>query len=589
LTVKDLGIIENIHWKPCDGLNVITGETGAGKSLIIDAIELLLTGNSNDDIIRSGANETRIEGIFSLSPKNNSSHLRALLQEKDLISDKETLILTCVIRKNKPAIIKINGQAVTKYFLRQIGELLIDIHGQSDHLSLLDKKQNTYFLDAYAHTLEFRKNFVFKLAQLNEILSELNILSQKELDSVRQEEFLRFQIEEIKRADLHEEEDEELEKERHIISHSEKLREYSEQVYQSLYEGSPSQYSSSALTKVNEALKALKKLVELDPNLTQQLNYLDKSIYGIEEVARDIHSYAETIQDNPSRLDEIESRLELIRNLKRKYGKTISEILSYFKMAELELEGFRDSFDKQIRLKQQKETLKLELGLLAMELSQKRSQAAANLVLSVEKELETLQMSQMKFEVLLSHIPSPEGIGVEGEYFAFNNDGIDNVEFLVSSNPGELLKPIAKIASTGELSRFTLALKGVLSEADNIPVLLFDEIDIGIGGRSGDIIGKKLWALSRNHQVICVTHLPQIAVYADNQFYVNKNFLGDRTTSSLEQLSYDQRLKEIAAMLDGSDFGETALKNAAELINKAQVWKNPITNNNSRISTQLSF
>jgi DNA repair protein RecN (Recombination protein N) len=588
LRVQDFGIIEDIYWKLGDGLNIITGETGAGKSLIIDAVELLLNGISSEYVIRSGAAKAKIEGIFSISENKKYTDLRLLLNEKELAFNENTLILNYEIRQGKPGIAKINGQAVTKTFLRQVGQLLIDIHGQSEHLSLLDKKQQLLFLDAYAHCIELRKIFSLKVAQLHEIESELITILQSEQDSVRKEEFLKYQIEEIKQAGLHPGEDEELENERNVISYAEKLKEYSIKTYQALSETDPSQHSVSALTKIFEAAQNLKKLVNLDPTLNKQLDYLDKTIYGLEEIARDIYSYGDKLQNDPLRLEEIESRLEIIRNLKRKYGKTIPEILNYQAKVKLELEGISNSFEKSLQLKRQKEDLKKELGVIALDLSQIRSQSAVKMIVDVMKELEDIQMSQMKFDVSISQAPSPDGIGDE-KCFAFNNDGIDDVEFLVSTNPGEPLKPLSKIASTGELSRFTLALKESLSEADNIPILLFDEIDIGIGGRNGDIIGRKLWSLAKNHQIICVTHLPQIAVYADQHFYVDKISESSRTTTTLERLSVDQQIKELAAMLDGPNYSQTALKNAIELKKKTDHWKIYKVNKAEQKPTQLSF
>jgi DNA repair protein RecN (Recombination protein N) len=573
LSVKDLAIFEDIKWKLDEGLNVITGETGAGKSLIIDAVELLLTGSFSDDVIRHGANEARVEGIFCTSNDNSNSILKTILDTKEITLEDDTLIINCEIRRGKPGVIRINGHTVTRSFLRQSGGVLIDIHGQSDHLSLLDKKSHIDFLDSYARLVDLRDNFADKVHQLADFDSEINLLSQRDQNAARQEEFLRYQIEEIKQAGLREKEDEDLEQEHRILSFSETLKDYSNRVYQALYDSDSAQYSGSALTKLYDAVQALKKLVELDSTLNKHLEILDKSVYSLEEVARDIHSYGQQLEEDPARREEIESRLEQIRNLKRKYGNTITDILNYRSKAELDLETFSQSSDKLERLNREREVLKSEMGHLALELSQMRSQAAARLTIDVKKELEDLEMAHMQFEISISRSPSSDGIrGPEG-CFTFSNSGIDNVEFMVSTNPGEPLKPLAKIASTGEISRFTLALKSALSEADNIPVLIFDEIDIGIGGRSGETIGKKLWTLARKHQVICITHLPQIAAYADAHVCIQKNISGKHTTSTLEKLNDALRLKELAAMLTGPDYSQTTLQDAAELMKKAETWK----------------
>jgi len=301
---------------------------------------------------------------------------------------------------------------------------------------------------------------------------------------------------------------------------------------------------------------------------------LDEAIYGLIEASRDIRSYRDSLEYNPNRLEEIESRLELIRNLKRKYGQTISEVLDYVVKAERELDMVCHSSERCAQLEELCTCLKQEMGRIACQLSNERSQAARQLMTDVKKELHDLNMLQVEFDVVIGQKQDKEGIPFpNGESYAFNNMGADTVEFMVSTNPGEPLKPLARIASTGEVSRFTLALKGALSEADNIPVLIFDEIDIGVGGRSGEIIGKKLWILARNRQVVCVTHLPQIAAFADAHFSVHKEASETRTLSMLENLEHDSRIKELAIMLSGHQYTETSLKNARELMQKAETWE----------------
>jgi DNA repair protein RecN (Recombination protein N) len=314
--------------------------------------------------------------------------------------------------------------------------------------------------------------------------------------------------------------------------------------------------------------------VGLDNTLKGQLDFLEETLYGLEEAAQDIRSYSDRLEDDPNRLEEIESRLEFIRGLKRKYGQSVAEILDYLNKAEKELEGLSHSSERRVELEGVCSRIREEMGWTGSELSAARSQAAEKLVAEVKRELKDLNMSEVEFEVEISQVEDEGGIPSHGgKSYAFNNEGIDNVEFIASTNPGEPLKPLARIASTGEISRFMLALKGVLSEADNIPVLVFDEIDIGVGGRSGEIIGRKLWRLSRNHQTICVTHLPQIAAFADAHYRVHKEVSGERTLSRLEALQDESRLKELAVMIGGPQYTETSLDNARELIQKAASWK----------------
>ena len=574
LRVKNLGIIEDINWRLGDGLNIITGETGAGKSLVIDAVELLLAGKASEDVIRYGADEAQIEGVFTLPQKENLSPLKKLLAEKGVAADEETLVIDCELRRQGSSVIRANGYAIPKALLRQIGRLLVDIHGQSEHLSLLDSKSHLDFLDYYAHTLELRHGFTVKATELYKVEQELKALEKDEKERARREEFLRFQLEEISHAQLREGEDKELERERNILASAEKLKAISYEAYRALHEEDISTHSAPALDKLNEAAQAVKKLVEMDPALREQLDFLEGIIHGLTEVARDLRAYHDSLEHNPNRLEEIESRLELIRSLKRKYGQTISEVLGYLKKVQKELDEVSHSAERHTELEQLRTILKQEMGQIAYELSRERSKAAKQLTSEVKKELHDLNMSQVEFEVSISKQRAEEGIPFpDGESYGFSNEGADNVEFMVSTNPGEPLKPMARIASTGELSRFTLALKGALSEADNIPVLIFDEIDIGIGGRSGEIIGKKLCILARNRQVICVTHLPQIAAFADTHFIVHKEVAGARTTSMLENLEGEPRIKELAVMLAGPQYTETSLKNARELRHKAETWK----------------
>jgi DNA repair protein RecN (Recombination protein N) len=422
--------------------------------------------------------------------------------------------------------------------------------------------------------MDLRYSFSAKVTELYKLEQELKTLVEEEKDAARREEFLRFQLDEIRRAKLRVGEEEELERERNVLSSAEKLKAMSYEAYQAICKEDASRGSVPALDKLNEALGVMKKLVELDPTLSQQLNYLEETVYGIEEAARDIRAYSERLEHNPERLEEVESRFELIKSLKRKYGQTIADILSYLEKTEKELEGISLSSERKAELEKMCSRLKAEMGQIASELSTARSASAEKLVTEVKKELRDLNMSQVEFEVSITREEAEEGIPLpDGKTYAFNNEGVDVVEFMASTNPGEPVKPITKIASTGEISRFTLALKGALSEVDNIPVLIFDEIDIGVGGRSGEIIGKKLWTLARNRQVICVTHLPQVAAFADAHYNVHKYESGARTVSMLQTLEGESRTQEIAVMLAGPQYTEISLSDARAVMQKAENWK----------------
>jgi len=563
-----------MDWSPACGLNVITGETGAGKSLVIDAVEALLAGKVDEEVIRHGASRAYLEGVFSLPPDKNSSHIGELLAEKGLKTDEETVVINSELRRQGRSVFRVNRQAVPKGILHQIGRLFIDTHGQSEHLSLLNEGYHLDFLDSYARTMDLRHSFSAKVMKLYQAEQELKVLVEKEKDLARQEEFLRFQVDEIRNAELSEGEEEVLESERNILHSSEKLKKMSYEAYQILRGEDASNISASVLSKLNEAIQLIKYLMDIDPALKQQVSFLEETSLGLDEIARDIHSYSERLEYNPERLEEIESRLELFRNLKRKHGHTITEILEYREKAERELEELSHSSERRAQLEDMYNCLKEEMGGAAFELSKARSQAASKLMGEVNKELQDLNMPQVEFEVSVTQNKSQEGIPFpDGEFYAFNKEGADIVEFMASTNPGEPVKPLTKIASTGEISRFMLALKGVLAEADETPVLIFDEIDIGVGGSSGEIVGKKLWALAQNHQVICVTHLPQIAAFADAHFNVHKETTGARTISMFKAVEGESQVREVATMLAGPQYTDNSLKNARELIQKAEIWK----------------
>ncbi len=578
LSVKDFGIIEEITWRPSRGLNVITGETGAGKSLVVDAVEALLSGQVHEEDIRHGSEDALVEGIFHMPHNRISEQLQALLLDKGIQIEEDTLIVTCAFRRQSRTTPRINRQAVPRVLLQDIGAFLVDIHGQSGHLSLLDKEQHLDFLDSYARTWGLRHNFSAKASELHQAERELQALSSAEQDLTRRTEFLNFQIDEIRRAELRDEEEEELERELAVLTSSEKLKAASYEIYTMIHGDESMIASSSALDRLNEALPLLKKMIETDPSLQKRLEHLESTLYGLSELAQEIRSYGDNLDYNPHRLEEVQNRLELIKNLKRKYGASISEIKDYLAEAEKELQGLTYSSERREQLEEKMEQLKKDMGILAFQLSQARVQAARKLVSAVKKELYDLDMSQVDFNIAISQEYSAEGVSFHNsQQYQFSPSGVDNVEFMASTNPGEPLKPLARIASTGEVSRFMLALKCALAEADTTPVLIFDEIDIGIGGRSGEIIGKKLWNLSKNHQVTCVTHLPQIAAFADAHYSVSKENTGNRTVSKIKSLQGEARLNELAVMIGGPHFTVNSYNAAGELLQKADNWKGGLT------------
>jgi DNA repair protein RecN (Recombination protein N) len=575
LTVRDFGIIEEITWRPAPGLNVITGETGAGKSLVVDAVEALLTGQVRPEDIRHGSDAARVEGVFQLSGPGTGEPLRELLADKGLAGEDGALLLTCDFPRRGRTAPRINRQAVPRSLLRDVGAALVDIHGQSQHLSLLNEEYHLDFLDAYARTREARRDFGAGAAELLRLEREIESLSRREQDIARQAELLRFQVDEIRRAGPAAGEDEALEKELARLAAAERLKDASYQVFRSIYGDDSAGAGSSAVDSVNEALPLLRQVAETDPSLQGKLSYLEETLHGLEELAREVRAYGEDLSYDPQRIEEVQGRLELVRGLKRKYGGSIAAVLAYLDKAEAELAGLASSTERRERLVIEKGKIRRDLGALGARLSGRRQEAGRKLAATVKEELADLGMARVDFAVSISQIPAPEGIPLpDGVSYRYRSSGVDEVVFMAATNPGEPARPLNRIASTGEISRFMLALKTALAGADTVPVLIFDEIDIGVGGRSGEVIGRKLWNLSRRHQVVCVTHLPQIAAYGDAHFNVSKRTSDARATSAITSLEGEARLNELAVMIAGPRYTAASLSAARELLTAAGAWKN---------------
>jgi len=574
LTVKDFGIIAGLTWRPAAGLNVITGETGAGKSLVVDAVEALLTGRINAEDIRHGADEARVEGVFSLAPEKEGTTLPAMLADKGFDTGEDSLIISCSFPRRGRAAPRLNHQAVSRAVLREIGGALVDIHGQSQHLSLLRREQHLDFLDAYARTQEARRRFGALASELHQVERQLEALSRDERELARREELLTFQVEEINRADLRQGEEEELGQEVARLAAAEKLKAVAYEVYAIIYGDDSAGAAASAVDRINQALAALGQMAGADPSLQTQLTNLEGVLHGLEELAREVRAYGEDLSDDPQRLEEVQGRLELIRTLKRKYGGSVAGVLAYLQNAQKELAGLTSSEERRAELEARREALRQEMGKLAGELTARRRQAGEDLAAAVKRELADLAMAGVAFGVSVTQPPDPAGIPLpDGQSYHYSASGIDEVVFMAATNPGEPPKPLDKIASTGEISRFLLALKSALAGADTVPVLIFDEIDIGVGGRSGEVIGRKLYNLSRHHQVICVTHLAPIAAFADAHFNVSKAAAGERTVSTIAAVTGEARLRELAAMLGGPAPTASTLTAAGELMEKAAAWK----------------
>lgn len=554
ITITNLAIIENLHLEFAPGFNVLTGETGAGKSIILDALGLLLGGRAQSELIRAGVEETRVEGIFLLSAQARSL-LEHDMEENGIALEDDSLILARELHRAGRATGRINGRAVTGGVLQQIGDKLVDIHGQSEHLSLLRPKEHIDLLDRYGNLWEKRAEVAKLVRQLRKVRQELRDLQKDARETARKIDRLTFIIQEINDAKLNAGEEAELKGERDLLAHAETRATLADEAYHALYGGGDDE--KGALDLLNQALLAVRGLEKYDPEIKSTLEQAESAGAVMDDLAHTLRGYRDSIEFNPKRLEHIEDRLDLIFRLKRKYGDTLEQVLEFGRTSQQELDAVTNAEERMGELREQEAKLVQEAGALAEKLSQERHTSAEALARGIENELRDLGMANAKFGVALNRVPDANGLVVGEERFAFESSGVDKVEFMVSPNPGEFLKPLAKIASGGETSRMMLALKAVLGAADRTPTLIFDEIDQGIGGRIGTVVGKKLWGLTaaqdgavqHTHQVICITHLPQIAAFGDAHFHIRKAIVDDRTVTLAEALQDKKRIDELAGML----------------------------------------
>ncbi|MEN8173095.1 MAG: DNA repair protein RecN [Chloroflexota bacterium] len=565
LHIKNFAIIDQLALKFEAGLITFTGETGAGKSIILDALDTLLGSRADTTYVRSGDQFALIEATFTIPPSVSKS-IHDILSSEELLDDLDSVVLGREIHRDSRNIARVNGRSVSVGLLRDIGQHLVDLHGQSEHLSLLNVQQHLPLLDRYTDIKEASDQYRASYRQWHKVQNELKSLRKNEQETAQRVDLISYQIAEIEAANLQPGEENELIAERNRLANSEKLSTLGQKALVNLEESTHEHRSISE--QLGDVVAALQTLASLDQSQTP-LNEQATSIFDeITELSHDLRLYLDNVESNPSRLDEIEERLEMIVGLKRKYGSTIEEIIYFGEKAAQELDTITHAGERISELETQKVELLNTLGKHAHQLSEKRHTAAKLLEKQLDSELEELRMSGARFQVDFQYNPNPDGITLSsGERVAFNENGIENIEFLIESNPGEGFKPLVKVASGGETSRLMLALKNVLAKADQIPTLIFDEIDQGIGGRVGSIVGRKLWQLAQEHQVFCITHLPQLAAFGNQHFRVQKKVSDGRTTTQTELLTGDARLLELAQML--GDVSETTLQSAQEILENA--------------------
>jgi DNA repair protein RecN (Recombination protein N) len=628
ISISDFAIINSLRLGFGPHLNVFTGETGAGKSIIVDAISALLGERITSDTVRAGCERAVIEGVFDiahlLTPsaedgrawqvgengastgadgatdgarpvrEDGGETLADVLAEIGIEPEDGALILSREITAAGRGIARINRRAVPVSALQRVARFLVDIHGQSAHLELLRPEQHVFYLDRYSGTVEARLRVAALVAEWRANRRELERLRRDERELERRVELLRYQVDEIEAARLRPGELEELETERRRLGNAERLGTLSVTIHDALA-GDADADATGAMDLAAEAQRALHELLRLDDTLREQEGTLEQALALLQDVAATLRSYQDEVAADPERQAEVEERLDLIAKLRRKYGATIEEIVAYAATAARELDELTHREERAAELAAREDALKERIGALAGELSRRRAEAAGRLAQAMERQLDDLNMRKARFEVRIARQPDTDGVpadlsekrtgrgksaaagthdadGGASDRYAFTATGIDRVEFLIAPNPGEPLKPLARIASGGETSRLMLALKTILSRADVVPVLIFDEIDAGISGRSGQVVGEKLWELGRTHQVLCVTHLPQIASMGDRHYRVAKAASDGRTTTQVAELPQGERVVELSQMLGGASTA-AARANASELLERADHWK----------------
>ncbi|WP_330615435.1 DNA repair protein RecN [Romboutsia sp. 1001713B170207_170306_H8] len=553
LYMKNCALVEELRLIIDENLNILTGETGSGKSIIIDALGLCLGEKYDRSFLRKGTEKGIVEAIFS----SESVHLKGVLDKYDIELDEDNLlVITRVIYSDGKSVARVNGRTLKLSVLKEIATTLIDIHGQHQNQALFNKETHLQFLDLFGENelIDLKNEYKDMYQEYTKVRQALNNLTENKDDMQIQREIdlLKFQINEIESANLSKDEYEDLLKQRDVFRNSEKIYSNLNLSYQHLYEG-----SVNAVDLIGNASKELSSISEYDKVLSEYNENVERIMYELQDISREIRNYKDSIDFEPYELEQIEIRIDEINNLKRKYGNSIEEIFDFYEKTKDRLNEILNRDEKVDQLK--KEILKLEkiLKNKAENLSIARKKVASNLEEVLLVELKSLNMKNVVFKVNF-------------EDCNFTSEGKDDVEFMISFNLGEDIKPIYKVASGGEMSRFMLAFKTILADIDQIDTLVFDEIDTGISGIAAQIVGEKLSQIARKKQIICITHLPQIAANADTHYCIEKNTSNERTFTSIRKLDHIQKRDEIARLIAGSNITEKTIEHASEIIELAK-------------------
>lgn len=563
LSINNFAIIDELYLSFDNGLTVLTGETGAGKSIIIDALHLLTGGRGSAEYVRYGEKKAELEGLFIV---HDHHMIHEKLAEFGIDIEDGMIIIRRDISSSGKSVCRVNGKLVTIAMLREIGSKLVDIHGQHEHQELMNASLHLHLLDQFGgkeiQTALARYKEVFQA--YDQILKQINKLTENEKEMAHRLDLIQFQLKEIQSADLKIGEEEQLLEERSRLNNFEKLYEAMHTSYNAL------QGEQKGIDWIGLVMSQLEIAAEIDPSYEPLMESVSNSYYMLEDAAHSLRNEVDKLAYDPNRLNEIESRLNDISTLKRKYGATISDILEYSAKIEEEIETITNRESHLEKLTTKLESIRADLYLEAKQLSELRQKVAHMLTIEIHKQLKQLYMDKTVFDVRFHH--AIENMD-EKKGQVYQENGIDHVEFYISPNPGEPLKPLTKIASGGELSRIMLALKTIFSHHQGITSIIFDEIDTGVSGRVAQAIAEKIYKISHHSQVLCISHLPQVAAMADTHFYIAKEAKKDRTKTSVVTLNKEEKIKEIARMISGVEITDLTKKHAEELLELAYTHK----------------
>lgn len=579
LRIQDFAIIDEIHLKLRQGLTILTGETGAGKSIIIDALGMLRGDRSDSLLVRAGADRARIEGIFLV----DSHHaIREILDQYGLSDeqDHQLIISREINRENGRSTARVNGRAVNLQVLRDIGRRLIDIHGQHDGLAMYDTRTHLEILDRYGGLVEARDataQLVADMRKLNDHISELRAAAASRDARIAD---LRQLSSDVAAVAPTVGEEATLIAERSALLHGARIHELITQIYSTLHGYDEHRRSDAPIIELMGRVATMfSEIAQLDSRVVRHAEQAQELLYLAEDLTQAVRIYRDAFDFDPQRIDAIEERLTALRDLQRRYRLSIEQLIRQAADAATEIDRLTQS-DAQLQiLERQEHVLRARLADAAFELARQRRYAGDRLASAIEHAVRELAMPHVRVRVQITaridarglEVPDDDtipGIG-QGQRVAIDRHGVDHVEFQFTPNPGEPLRPLAKVASGGEGARLLLSVKSILSQVDDVPTLIFDEVDVGIGGRAGNVVGERLWNISRRHQVIVITHLPQVAAYAEDHFVIAKHVVDQRTRTQLTLLTMNERVDELAAMLDGASDHEHSRRSALEMIQRA--------------------